>query len=86
MSDIKMLNEQDMGKVVGGISQDEALAAALKHAGFEKSELDFLKRIKLDWEHGRRVYEISFYKNGFEYEYDIDATTGRILKFERDRD
>ena len=86
MSEIKKLNEQDISKVVGGISQDEALAAALKHAGFAKNELDFLKRIKLDWEHGRKVYEISFYKNGFEYEYDIDATTGNILKVEKDRD
>ena len=86
MSEIKIVSEQDMSKVVGGISQDEALEVALNHAGFAKNELDFLKRIKLDWEHGRKVYEISFYKNGLEYEYDIDAVTGKILEFEKDRD
>ena len=56
----------------------------LKHAGFKKEELDFLKKIKLDWERGRKVYEIKFYKDGFEYDFDVDCQTGRILKFEKD--
>ena len=39
--------------------------------------------IKLDKENGKSVYEIEFsYKNS-EYEYDIDASTGEILKFEK---
>ena len=39
--------------------------------------------IELDKENGKSVYEIEFsYKNS-EYEYDIDASTGEILKFEK---
>lgn len=86
MSDFEKLNDQNVKNVVGGISQDEALAAALEHAGFKKEQLDFLKKIELDWERGRKIYEISFYQGGFEYEYDVDAATGKILKFEKDRD
>lgn len=79
------LNDQELEKVAGGITQDEALAAALKDAGLTKDQLDFVK-VELDWEHGKQVYEIEFYKSGFEYEYDIDAATGRILKFKKDWD
>ena len=39
-----------------------------------------------DYEHGRTVYEINFYQGGFEYDYDVDAETGAILKFEKDFD
>lgn len=28
------------------------------------------------------VYEIEFYKDGMEYEYEIDAETGEIIKYE----
>ena len=84
--DFEKVNDQTMEGVVGGISQDEALAAALKHVGLEKTQLDYIKEIELDWERGRKIYEISFFKDGFEYEFDIDAASGRILKFEKDRD
>ncbi len=33
-----------------------------------------------------QVYEIKFVYNGLEYEYDIDAATGNVLKFEKDFD
>lgn len=32
------------------------------------------------------VYEIKFYQGGFEFEYDIDAETGDILKWEKEYD
>ena len=80
------LNDQELEKVAGGITQDEALAAALEHTGLTKDQLDFVKKIELDWEHGKKVYEIEFYKGGFEYEFDIDAATGSILKYKKERD
>ena len=40
----------------------------------------------MDYEHGRKVWEIKFYQGGLEYEYNIDAQNGKILKFERDWD
>ena len=86
MKDFEKMNDQQMETVVGGISQDEALAAALKHAGLTRDQLDFVKRIELDFEHGVKVYEINFYQGGFEYEFNVDAANGRILKFEKDWD
>ena len=40
----------------------------------------------MDYEHGMKIYEIRFVYNGLEYEYDINAETGDILKFEKDYD
>ena len=86
MQDMEKLNDQEMAGVVGGISGDQALEASLKHAGFRKDQLDFVKKCELDYEHGRKIYEISFYQGGYEYEYEVDAATGRILKCEKDWD
>ena len=52
----------------------------------EKEDVDLVKKVELDYEHGRKIYEIEFYNNGYEYEYDVDAETGRILKFDKDFD
>ena len=45
-----------------------------------------MKKCQLDFEHGRQVYEIEFYFNGMEFEYDIDANTGVVLKAKKDWD
>lgn len=87
MNNINRISDQDMANVVGGtLTQEEALTKALTHAKLSRDQLDFVKNIEMDFEHGRKVYEIRFYQGGFEYEYDIDAETGNILKFERDFD
>ena len=84
---MEKLNDQVMENVVGGaITEEEALAAALEKAGLKKNQIDFMKRIELDWERGRKVYEIEFYFDGFEYEFDIDAESGKVLKFRKDWD
>lgn len=83
---MEKLNDQEMAGVVGGISGDQALEESLKHAGLRKDQLDFVKKCELDYEHGRKIYEISFYQGGYEYEYEVDAATGRILKCEKDWD
>ena len=43
-----------------------------------------LKKNKLDFDDGIQKYEIEFVEGFNEYEYDIDATNGMILKFEKD--
>ena len=89
MKNIEMnrLNDQEMEKVSGGtLTRDEALAKALEHAKLRKDQVDFVKKVELDYEHGRKVYEVKFYQGGFEYEFDIDAETGSVLKFEKDWD
>ena len=87
MANINKLNETELEKIAGGtLTQDEALAKALEHAQLKKNQLDFVKKAKMDYEHGRKVWEIKFYQGGLEYEYDIDAETGSVLKFEKDWD
>ena len=39
MADFEKITDEKMEDVVGGVSRDEALNAALKHAGFKKEEL-----------------------------------------------
>ena len=87
MTNINKLNDAELEKVAGGIlTQDEALAKALEHAQLRKDQLDFVKKAEMDYEHGRKVWEINFYQGGLEYEYNIDAETGSVLKFEKDWD
>ncbi len=85
MKETNKLNDEVLENVSGGtLTQDQALAKAFAHAGLKKA--DFVKQVELDWEHGRKVYEIKFYNGDLEYEYDVDAESGKILKFEKDYD
>ena len=67
------------------IGNEAAEAAALKHAGVTKEKATALHS-KLEWEHGKMVYDVEFASEGFEYEYDIDALTGEVVDFEKDVD
>ena len=42
-------------------------------------------KAELDVDYNISTYEIEFYYNYSEYDYEIDAVTGEILKYERDR-
>lgn len=87
MTNINKLNDTDLEKIAGGtLTQDEALAKALEHAQLKREQLDFVKQAEMDYEHGRKVWEIKFYQGGLEYEYNIDAESGSVLKFEKDWD
>ena len=87
MENINKLNDMDLEKVAGGaLTQDEALTKALEHAQLKRNQIDFLKPIEMDYEHGKKVWEIKFYQGNVEFEYNIDAENGKILKFERDFD
>lgn len=67
------------------ITLEKAKEIALNHAGVSASDVTFEDR-DFDFDDGRAVYELEFYANGKEYEYDVDAKTGKILSFESDRD
>jgi len=67
------------------IGSDRAKAIALDHAGLSSAQVRFT-HIGMDRENGTVVYEIEFRQGGVEYEYEIDAATGRILNHERDAD
>ena len=58
---------------------------ALDHAGVQESAARDLE-VELDDENGKELYEISFESGSYEYEYEIDAYTGKILKSEKEKD
>ncbi|MDO4793134.1 MAG: M56 family metallopeptidase [Filifactor alocis] len=66
-----------------GISLEKAKEIALKNAGLNSSNVSFVKA-KLDSDDGRKVYDIEFYSNNVEYDYEIDATSGAILDKDTD--
>ena len=67
------------------ITADEAKGIALKHAGVKAEDAVF-ERTEKDYDDGRLVYEVEFKSAGYEYDYEIDAKTGEILKAEKDID
>ena len=72
-----------------GAAQDigyaKAKSIALNHAGVSESKA-YDMDIELDEEDGKLVYEVEFKSSGMEYDYEIDAATGTILKQEAERD
>ncbi|MBS7362142.1 MAG: PepSY domain-containing protein [Oscillospiraceae bacterium] len=67
------------------ITAEQAKAAALSAAGFSASEVRGLKA-EFDFDDGRAVYEVEFKKGIFEYDYEIDAVSGKVLKAEKEAD
>ena len=67
------------------IGTDAAVEKALTHASLSYDEITSLKT-ELDWDDGMMVYEVEFHAGGYEYEYEINAKTGDILKSEKERE
>ena len=67
------------------LTAQEAVAIALSHAGLTAQQVKELE-YEQDTERGVILWEVEFEFGGWEYEYDIDATTDNILKAEKDRD
>lgn len=65
------------------IGVEAAKSAAFAHAGLDASQVT-MGEVDFDYEDGRMVYELEFYANGAEYEYDIDASTGAVVKFSQE--
>lgn len=63
------------------ITAERAKEIALADAGVSAGNAAF-KKVKLDWDHGRPEYEVEFYAGNMEYEYEIDAKTGKIISRE----
>lgn len=60
------------------IGNDAATAAALADAGFAASDVTELQ-CELDLDDATVHYDVDFKQGGYEYDYDIDATTGQII-------
>ena len=63
------------------IGYAKAKSIALDHAGVRETQA-YDMDIELDDEDGRLIYEVEFKSGNMEYDYEIDAATGAILKHE----
>lgn len=64
---------------------DAAKQTALSHAGVQESAVSRMD-VEYDSEDGRMIYEVEFTADGCEYEYEIDAATGEVIRFEKKTD
>ena len=67
------------------IDHAKAKSIALNHAGVSENEA-YDMDIELDDEDGILVYEVEFKSGNMEYDYEINAATGAILKHESELD
>lgn len=64
------------------IGQEAAQAAAFAHAGVTASQAANVV-VERDWDDGRLEYSVEFWVGTVEYDYEIDGTTGAVLKQEQ---
>ena len=69
----------------GDIGYAKAKSIALNHAGVSENKA-YDMEIELDDEDGRLIYEVEFKSGNMEYSYEINASTGAILKHEAELD
>ena len=67
------------------LTKEEAIAIALKHAGLAKDQVSRLKA-EFDYDDGVPEYDVDFYCDGMEYDYEIHAESGKLLSWDKDRD
>ena len=67
----------------GEISLDKAKEIALSHAGLSADQVTFVQA-NMDFDDGIKKYDIEFYCNGQEYDYEINASNGQIIQFDYD--
>lgn len=75
--------DKSASSTTGDIGLEGAKSTAAADAGFTVSEVTFTKAEK-DYDDGRFVYEIEFFKDRREYEYKISADTGKVIDKEVD--
>lgn len=81
-NDIKLVPMVSIKTSDAQITPNRAKEIALAYAGVSESAANF-KQIKLDNKSGKAVYVIEFIANKLRYEFDIDASSGSIIKFEK---
>ena len=67
------------------IGESKAKTTAFAHAGVSAADVTDYE-FKVDTDDGKTVYELDFRVGSTEYEYEIDAATGKILKAEKEID
>lgn len=85
VTDADSFQQNDQANVPNNntITREKAKEIALDHAGLSATQVTFAKT-KMDTENGKLVYEIEFYAGNKEYDYEIDAHTGKIISYDFD--
>lgn len=65
------------------IGEARAEEIAVSDAGVKKEDVERMS-FRTEYDDGRTIYELDFYTKDKEYEYDIDARSGKIIKRESD--
>ncbi len=81
-SKVEIKSEKSTNSYIGSDKAKEIAANHARGIGYE-GEIHYTKA-KLDKDDGRMVYEIEFYIDLVELEYEIDANTGAILEWDID--
>ncbi len=76
---------ESLAAAEGELTKEEAQAIALERAGFPADQVTRL-RTEYEIDDGVALYEVTFYADGWEYDYEINAKTGELLSYDRDRD
>lgn len=73
------------GGASNSITEARAKEIALSHAGVTADSIAGYQW-KLDFDDGISVYELEFTAGGYEYDYEINAASGDVIKYEKEAD
>ena len=76
-------NQNSLNGVNASISLDEAKNIAVTNAGVDINSVKFTRE-ELDHDNHTLVYELEFFYNNIEYDYEINAATGDIISYDKD--
>lgn len=76
-------NPSDINITSNKITVEQAKDIALKHAKLANDKVTFVKTEE-GTEDGIKKYDIEFYTDNTEYDYEINANTGEVIEFEKD--
>ena len=81
MKEFRTLHDQELENVAGGQTPEEAaLESVLRHIKAAKGDVNLLNKIAAHDKQGRKVYKIKLSCRGVDFDFDVDAMSGEILK------
>ncbi len=81
---VKMFETRPMSNIAileNNISIDEAKNIALSHSNQQNNTNIIFTSQKLDYDKGQEIYEIEFNDGTNDYDYEISANSGAIVKY-----
>lgn len=77
------INNNQNNQSSQNLTLDNAKTIALENAGVIENEVNFTET-KSDFDDGKQIYDIEFIYKNQEYNYEIDASTGEIISYDKD--